>query len=818
MKVMKFGGSSVASPERIKEAASIILAAARRGRPVVVVSAFQGVTNMLLESARLAERNDLKAMALLEEVGARHYSTINDLLDGAGDLKAETMVGVARLMEEYQEVLTGITLLRHCPLRALDLIGSFGERLSSLIISAYLSRRIPSRVVDTRELIITDDQYTHAAVRFDLSNPRIRAYFRKLPKKTLPVVTGFIGATAEGTTTTIGRNGSDYTAAIIGAALNVSMIEIWTDVDGIMSADPNVVKRSFVLPWMTYEEAMELSYFGAKVLHSATIAPAVANNIPVLIKNTMNPSAPGTLVAKTAPKWDRVAKGITAVDQMTLLTLRGMSMVGVPGIAERLFRALAHAKVNVILISQASSEHTICFAVGAADAHRARTAIMHEYRYEFGNNLASLDGKPAQTIIAVVGEGMKGTPGVSGKLFQALGYNSVNINAIAQGASERNISLVIDSAQKVRAINVIHQAFFEKRKFLALAMIGVGNIGGALLRQLEGQRDYLLERGFDIRVILVSNSRKFASSPEGFAGGEWKTALADSRDAAEPAAIIERLNGYQLTNIALVDCTASTEVVKSYPAFVDASMHIITPNKKANVLPWKRWHEFMQLLETKQRYFLYEANVGAGLPVISTLHDLVSSGDTIHRIEGILSGTLSFLFNTYDGKRGFSEVVREAHSLGYTEPDPREDLSGADVARKLLILGRQLGWQIDLKDIIVGGLVPRSLRTGAFSDAFYKQFSAYDETMAKRFRKAASRNAVLRFTGVLAAGKAEAGLREYPGNHPFAAMQGSDNILAFTTARYSKTPLIVRGPGAGADVTAMGVFSDILKLLHYLPY
>ena len=820
MKVMKFGGSSVASPERIRDVVRIVLASAKRERSVVVVSAFQGVTNQLLESARLAERNDPGAMAAFERISKRHREAIDTLLGASKDesIRENAAFLVDRLLEEYREILTGITLLRHCPSRALDLIGSFGERLSSVIVSAYVNTFSASMPVDTRELIVTDDQYTRAAVQFEFANPRIKNYFKKLPKGIIPVVTGFIGSTQDGHTTTIGRNGSDYTAAIIGAALDASVIEIWTDVDGIMSADPHAVPAAFVLPEMTFEEAMELSYFGAKVLHSATIAPAVAKNIPILIKNTMNPTAPGTMIARTAAAWEHVAKGITAVEDMTLLTLRGMSMVGVPGTAERLFRALGGASVNVILISQASSEHTICFAISEADSARARQAITTEFRYEFGNGLASVDEKPQQAIIAVVGDGMRGTPGVSGKLFQALGYSGVNINAIAQGASERNISFVVDGDQRGRAINVIHQAFFEKRKRLSLVFIGVGNIGDTLLRQLDGQRKHLLQKGFDVQVVVVANSKRFAARQEGFTADNWLAALEQSKEVMNPTAIIETIAKFQLTNVAVVDCTASADVVGAYPEFVRANMHIITPNKKANVLPWKQYDEFMKLLGAKQKFFLYEANVGAGLPVISTLSDLITSGDTVKKIEGILSGTLSYLFNSYDGTKPFSAVVRHAQELGYTEPDPREDLSGEDVARKLLILGRQLGLKMDLRDIAVESLVPRPLRSGAFTPGFFEKLASIDSAMEKQYRDAAKRNAVLRFTGVLSGGRGEAGLKEYPKSHPFAQMEGTDNIIAFTTARYAKTPLIIRGPGAGADVTAMGVFSDILKLLHYLPF
>jgi aspartokinase/homoserine dehydrogenase 1 len=634
----------------------------------------------------------------------------------------------------------------------------------------------------------------------------------------IPVVTGFIGATADGQTTTIGRNGSDYSATIVGAAAGASSVEIWTDVDGVLSADPRIVPAAFVLPRMTYEEAMELSYFGAKVIHSATIAPAVARRIPIIIKNTFNPSAAGTLIsgAKTEPG-ETLAKGITTVGDLSLLTLSGPGMVGVPGIAERLFRTLAAERVNIILISQASSEHTICFAVRGVDAARGIAAIEREFRHEVDDRLMIVDHKPNQAILAVVGEGMKGRPGVSGKLFDSLGRNNININAIAQGASERNISCVIDASQQVRALNAIHQAFFEPRKRLDLVVVGVGNIGGALLKQLEQQRAYLLSRGFDVRVVAVANSRKFAVSAAGLDLGSWKRALGSSRRKMQPAALAEAITRLELTNAALVDCTANPSIVDAYPAFIDANLHIITPNKRANALPWAQYSALMERMARRQKHFFYEANVGAGLPIMSTLRDLIASGDEIVKIEGILSGTLSYLFNTFDGTTPFSALVTEAHRVGFTEPDPREDLSGQDVARKLLILAREIGLKMELDAVKVDSLVPRALRNTKFSEKFFRDLSRYDGEIAARVESARKRGAVLRYVGVLENGRAQAALKEFPRTHPVASAKGSDNVIAFTTRRYRKTPLVVQGPGAGADVTAMGVFSDILKLLHYLP-
>ncbi|MBI1806898.1 MAG: bifunctional aspartate kinase/homoserine dehydrogenase I [Ignavibacteria bacterium] len=818
MKVLKFGGSSVSTPERIRDVTRIVRNAAQRERVVVVVSAFQGVTNQLLECARLAARGDAQYERGFNGLVQRHHTTLASL--HRKHIPKSTQAHVKQLLHDLHDVLNGIYLLRESPPRALDLTASFGERLSALIITSYMKRFNRSDCVDSRECIVTDDQFTQAAVLFDETNERTKKLFKKIfsREKVIPIVTGFIGATEDGRTTTIGRNGSDYSAAIIGAALGASAIEIWTDVDGVYSADPRAVPSAFVVPRMTYEEAMELSYFGAKVLHSATIAPAVRENIPVLIKNTMNPTARGTLISKSAAHWEGVAKGITSVENITLLTLQGLSMVGVPGTAERLFRTLANHRVNVILISQASSEHTICFAISNDNAVAARKAISNEFRHELRAKLTTLDERPEQTIIAIVGEGMKGTPGVAGKVFEALGRNNININAIAQGASERNISFVINSTQTVRTLNVVHQAFFEKRKRLSLVIVGIGNIGTALLRQIQRQRPFLFNQGFDVRVLGVANSQRFTLNSDGLNIERWQHELQQSQYRFDPIELAEHVARLEITNVALVDCTASSDIVDAYPKFIEANMHIVTPNKKANVLPWKEYNEFKELLRRRQKYFLYEANVGAGLPIISTLHDLIASGDTIVKIEGILSGTLSYLFNNYDGSTAFSGLVRSARVRGYTEPDPRDDLSGQDVARKLLILARQLGKRMDLVDIHAENLVPPSLRKGKFSNMFFKKYSKYDRAMKQRIKAARSKGTVLRYVGTLTDRTATARLQEVPMNHPLASIQGSDNIIAFTTHRYAHTPLVVQGPGAGADVTAMGVFSDILKLLHYLPF
>jgi aspartokinase/homoserine dehydrogenase 1 len=816
--VLKFGGSSLATPDCIRDVGRIFQNTVNGTPAVIVVSAFQGVTNQLLDCARLAERRDPEYEQTYHRIAARHGSAIDSLLGRHEGVRIRALVN--EQLGELRDALHGIRLLGQCPPAALDVAASVGERLSALIVSAYLNRFRRTRFVDARQFLTTDEQFTHANVIFPKTNRAARQYFSSFwrrSRRPVPVVTGFIGSTEDGRTTTIGRNGSDYTAAIIGAALGASMIEIWTDVDGVLSADPKAVSSAFVLPQMTYEEAREMACFGAKVLHASTIGPAVARSIPVVIKNTFNPAAPGTLISHKPSNGYRLAKGISSVGDLTLLTLQGRGMTGVCGTAERLFRALASHAVNVTPVSQASSEQTICFAVNKSQAATAVQAVNQEFQLELQHGLTMLDQKPDQAIIAVIGEGMRGQHDVALKVFGALERHNVKISAIAQGASERNISCVVDGSQRLRALNVIHQGFFETRKTLALVVVGVGNIGGTLLRQLCERQPYLLEQGFDTKVIAVANSKRVVIMRDGVNLGRWREALDASDRLMDPHMLAHEIAGLELANAALIDCTADSSIVDAYPEFIRANLHIVTPNKRANVLPWRRYTALRELLATHQRHFLYETNAGAGLPIMSTLRDLIASGDVITKVEGIFSGTLSYLFNTFDGAAPFSTLVREAHRMGYTEPDPREDLSGQDVGRKLLIVARQVGLKMELDDVCVDSLVPRCLTDGPFSQQFFSDYAAYDAEMEQRVQRARACGAVLRYVGTLERGRARAEVREVPRDHSFAATKGCDNIVAFTTNRYARTPLIVQGPGAGADVTAMGVLSDIVKLLHLLP-
>jgi aspartokinase/homoserine dehydrogenase 1 len=816
--VLKFGGSSLATPDRIRGVARIVSDSLNSGPLVVVVSAFQGVTDDLLECARLAERQDQTLEAAFGTLAARHRAAMASLCSESRDNRATAIVD--ERLTELHDALRGISLCGHCPPAALDLVASFGERLSALIVAAYLDRfGDGARFVDARQFVTTDEQFTRANVIADRTARATRQYFTSFWTecgRQIPVATGFIGSTIDGRTTTIGRNGSDYTAALIGAAIDASAIEIWTDVDGVLSADPKVVSSAFVVPRITYDEAMEMSYFGAKVLYPATIAPAAAKSIPILIKNTFRPEVPGTTISRTRTNGHRCAIGVSSLGDVTLLTLRGTNAV-VAGTSTRLLQALTTGNVNALMSTQAPDEQTTSFVVKTTEACAAARIVTQEFQPDFEQGLASLSQKPDQAIITLIGKGVKERRHVAPKLFAALDRHDIEISAVAHSASERSISCVVDAAQRSRSIKAIHQSVFEPHKTLALAVVGVGNVGGAFLRQLSERRPYLLDQGFDVKVIALADSKRFVMRPDGIRLDGWRQELDASGRRMDPERFASELAHLNLLNGALVDCTADAGIVDAYPQFINANLHIIAPNKRANVLPWGRYASLMELLARRQKHFLYEANVGAGLPIISTLRNLIASGDEVTKVEGIFSGTLSYLFNAFEGDVPFSSLVRDAHWKGLTEPDPRDDLSGQDVARKLVILARQTGSRMEIQDVQVDSLVPGRLAGGSFSPCFFSMLAEHDGEIGERLAHARASGAVLRYVGTLGDGIARAELREVARDHPLAGTRGRDNCIAFTTKRYADTPLVVQGPGAGGDVTAMGVFSDVLKLLHYLP-
>ncbi len=814
MQVLKFGGSSVASATRIQGVASIVRNQKSAKGTAVVFSAFGGVTDDLIRMSRLAARRKDEYIEVFDKVRERHTLCIRELGLRRDKALYDFVEGV---FGELHDILHGIYLVRELSTRTLDFVSGQGEVLSSAIISAYFrSQGMQASFVDARELIRTDETFGSARVDFNATNTRIREHFRKL--KGTAVITGFIGSTHKGEMTTLGRGGSDYSAAIFGAALNATEIQIWTDVDGVMTADPRKVKKAFSVPSMTYDEAMELSHFGAKVIHPPTIQPALDKKIPLRIKNTFHPEHPGTFISVKPGENGFLIKGISSIDQIALLTLSGSGMVGVTGISARLFGAIHMAKVNVILITQGSSEHTISFAVRPEDAHTAKTAIEEAFALEMKSRLIDkVRVEEGLSVVAVIGENMRNQPGVSGKLFNALGRNGISVVATAQGSSELNISVVIQNDQLSKALNTIHQAFFLSGvKTLSVYLVGTGLIGGTLMKQIASHLAHLRQaRSLDIVVAGISNSRNMLFNASGVSLSHYADQVKEG-EKADLGNFIDRMIVQNQPNSVLVDCTGGPELAKQYARVLGANISIVTPNKVANSGTMKEYSKLREIMRRRNVNFLYETNVGAGLPVINTLNDLITSGDRIIRIEAVLSGTLSYIFNTFNADHKFSNVVKEAKRLGYTEPDPRVDLSGLDVARKLLILARETGMQIELKDIAIEQILPAECMKAKSVDEFFKALERNNAVFEKRRASAAAKGKVLRFIAKLDKGKASIRLEEVDTTHPFYNLSGSDNIISFTTERYNNRPLVVKGPGAGAEVTAAGVFAEIISLSKYL--
>jgi len=697
----------------------------------------------------------------------------------------------------------------------MDLLLSFGERLSASLMTALLHRKgLAAEYLDAQQVVVTDKRHGSAKVQIEPTYALIKS--KILPNK-IYIATGFIGSSEDGITTTLGRGGSDYSAALFGAALDVEEIEIWTDVDGFMSADPRSVKEAFILPRISYEEAMELSYFGAKVIHPQTLVPAIKNNIPVFIRNSFAPSNPGTVISLKGDGGEHPVKGIASFGGISIINVQGGGMVGVPGIASRLFGALAAKSINVIMISQASSEHSICFAVQSKDAALACEAIRSEFEAEMiAGKIDQLEQTDGLTIIAAVGENMAGIPGIAGKLFGALGQNSINVIAIAQGSSERNVSLVVNSSDAVKAVNVIHSAFYLSRRIANLFIVGTGSIGSTLLRQIRARQGELAKsHGLVLNVCGLANSRRMLIDENGLDLDKWEERLKASESNSNMHSLLDSTKRLRLLNSILIDVTASDAVAKRYVDFLAAGVHIVAANKKANTMEQGYYDKLMALANGHRLHYRYEATVGAGLPIISTLKSLRHSGDEILKIEGILSGTLGYLFATLSGERPFSRIVRDAHKEGFTEPDPRDDLSGMDVARKLLILARELGLKMELSDIHVESLVPNELMNGHL-EHFWQNLPSLDAQYEAMRRKAEGRDCVLRYIATLENGSCKVAIKQIDRNHPLANSRATDNIIQITTGRYFDSPLTVQGPGAGREVTAGGIFADTISLSFHL--
>ncbi len=818
MRVYKFGGSSIGSAARIRHVADIIGQGLGETRIVVVVSAIQRVTDLLAETAMLAGKGDPSYGTRLGEISELHETIIRELF---GDSDPDEPLGWLRgMVDELGDVLHGVSLLRELSDKSLALVLSYGERLSAWIVSRYLRKiGLTSVMVDAREVIVTDTNHSNAKVDVRSTEKLLRERIRM--DDVVPVVTGFIASASDGSVTNLGRGGSDYTATLVGAALHAGEVWIWTDVDGFFSADPRRVRDARVLPEVSYAEAMELSHAGAKVLHPLAVQPAMKSSIPVLIKNSFNPAAAGTRIEQRHESDTvrlRPVIGLTSINRVVLLNLAGSGMAGVPGTASRLFSCLARHSINVIFISQASSEQSISLAISPGQASMAKKVLEDEFAREIeARRIEPIHVRRNLAMVAVVGNQMSGHPGVSAQLFETLGKNGINVIAVAQGSNEMNISLVVDSGDEDKALNCIHESFFLSRRKVHVFIAGTGTIAKSLISQIRAHRGTLqAEKDLDVVVCGLANTRSMALDSDGLDLDHWQEALQPRSSNDGIAEYIRRIQELNLHNTIVVDCTASQKVAASYPDLLDANISVATANKLGMAGPWELYRRIVDARRKSNAKFLYETNVGAGLPIINTLNDLKNSGDKIVCIEGVLSGTLSFIFNELRKGGRFSDVVRGAREAGYTEPDPRDDLSGADFARKLLILGRELGYELEYADVDCESLVPESCRGEMTAEAFLDRLAEVDDWYASEMSKAAESGMTLAFTGELKEGKARVGLKRVPSESPVASLNGTENLVVFTTARYLKTPLVVKGPGAGGAVTAGGVFADILRIASYL--
>jgi len=817
--VHKFGGTSVAGADRYRNVARIVTtpetspgtSAPRQG---VVVSAMSKVTDALLDLVARARKHDDTYREALQALIARHESTARELLPPP---EAERLAGIfARDAKDLTDILRGVWLGRSASELTEELVSGYGELWSAQLLAAHLvAEGHRAAWLDARDVLVVRPSELGPRIDWPTAEARIRLWLG-MHDEPIVVITGFIASLPDGVPTTLKRNGSDFSGSIFGALLGAREILIWTDVDGVLSADPRRVPEAVVLEAMSYDEACELAYFGAKVLHPRTMEPAVARDIPIRIKNTFAPERPGSLIAskrRLEGTERRAVAGFSTFDGIALVNLEGSGMIGVPGVAERLFGALRSASVSVVLISQGSSEHSICVAVPEAQGGIAKEAISRAFAAEIGEGLVQrVEHVPGQTILAAVGDQMAHTPGVAATFFGALAKAGVSVRAIAQGSSERNISAVVDRADSTRALRAVHAGFVLSDRVLSVGLVGPGLVGKALLAQLAEQAPILRESlRLDLRLRAIADSKRMVLSETGLSPAHALTALESSRTPLDLAALAAHVRAPHLPHGVIIDATASEAIAERYESWLSSGLHVVTPNKRAGAGPLPRYRQ-LRATERRGQHWLYEATVGAGLPVIATLRDLVRTGDRVERVEGVLSGTLSYVFNVWDGTRPFSAVVQDAKARGYTEPDPRDDLSGMDVARKLVILAREMGVEIELSGVEIESLVPEALRDVS-AEAFLDALPAHDDAMKARLERASADGCVLRYVGVVSAdGTAKVALLPYPRDHAFAGLAATDNVIAFTSRRYSSQPLVVRGPGAGPGVTGGGVFAALLRV------
>ncbi len=815
-KIHKFGGSSLGDAACFRRVANLLFDCPET-RIGVVVSAMGGMTDKLLHLAILAERDDDTYVDELRLIGERYSTTAKEILDG--DSLANLLAAWSEDADAIGDVLGSIAVAKSAPQPSCDAVAGYGEIWSARLLAAHLAQRDASRAgtwIDARKIVTVRQTELGPTVLWDASQAKfddaIPADFSGIA-----VFTGFVAADETGLPTTLGRNGSDYSAAIFAALSDAEELTIWTDVDGIMSADPNRVPEARVIEKMSYNEAMELAYFGANVIHPQTLGPVIENNIPVVIRNSFNAAHAGSRIEAAPVTADNI-KGITAIDGMALLNIEGTGMIGVPGKADRLFVALKNAGVPVTLISQASSSHSICVAVPQKFAQRARRVVREAFAEELASGqIQSIELTEAQSIVALVGDGMAGTPGIAGRLFGTLGRAGINIRAIAQGSSERNISVVVATDDSTRALRAIHSGFYLSSKTISIGLIGSGTVGGTLLKQIEKQAERLIgDFNLDLRVRAIARSKAMLLGDRRIDLANWKQEFEESAVDLDLELFEQHINPDHLPHAVIIDCTAEESIAARYAGWLERGINVITPNKKAFSGAYADYKALQDAADVGSSHYFYETTVGAGLPIISTLCDLIYTGDEVRSVRGILSGTLAYLFNVYDGSTPFSEIVRDARESGYTEPDPRDDLSGLDVARKLTILARELGQEIEIADIRVQNLVPEALRDCSLEE-FMDKLPEYDDEIEALYKQAVAQDKQLRYVASLDAnGHAAVGLDAVDKQHPFCNINLTDNIVQFETDRYSANPLVVQGPGAGPEVTAAGVFADLLRLAKYL--
>lgn len=812
MKTLKFGGTSVANAQNIQLVIEIVNQKAKTEKLAVVVSALSGITDTLIHATQKAASKDESYKNSIEEIKQKHFDAIGQLVDQAN--QNQLLIKINNQINQLQTLLDGCFLLGELSPRTADAVAGFGELLSSQIIATALQQTLPnSNFKDSRELIKTNSNFGKAVVNFELTNQLIADYFNSNASQVV-VLPGFIANDANGNTTTLGRGGSDYTAAIIANGTKSESLEIWTDVNGMFTANPKIVKQAQPIESISYQEAMELSHFGAKVLYPPTIQPVLKSNIPIWIKNTFDSDAYGTLISNQNVVGTNPIKGISHIDNIALVTLEGSGMIGVTGSSKRLFEVLSQHSINVIFITQASSEHSICIGILNADADKAKQAIDSAFEIEIAQNKVDpCSVEKDLCIVALVGESMKNHQGISGKMFSTLGKNNVNIRAIAQGASERNISVVINEKDVKKALNTLHERFFEDNtKQLNLFVMGVGNVGEKFIDQIHQQKKFLKENlKINLRVIALSNSRKMIFDEEGIALKDWKLAI-ENGTTADPNEFISRVKELNLRNSIFVDITANSDIASIYDQFLSQNIAVVTCNKIACSSQYDNYKNLKYLSRKYNAPFLFETNVGAGLPIIDTLKHLIASGDKVNRINAVLSGSLNFIFNNFSSDYNFHDVVKEAGVQGFTEPDPKIDLSGVDVARKILILIRESGYAMEMEDIENNCFLPDECMKTTNNDDFFASLIKHSRHFEQLLADAKAKESRLKFVASFDNGKASVGLQFIPKESPFYNLEGKDNIVEFYTDRYVDQPLIIKGAGAGAAVTASGIFADVIRI------